>query len=43
MQLGEFQEALDDCRASLRYGNLPDAYRKQEELVRRIGAGQKGL
>lgn len=38
MQLGELQKALDDCTASLRYGNLPDAYRKQQELVRHLAA-----
>lgn len=43
MQLGQLREALDDCRASLKYGNLPDAYRKEQELVKRIAAGQKGL
>jgi tetratricopeptide (TPR) repeat protein len=43
MQLGELQEALDDCRASLKYGSLPDAYRKEQQLVQRIGAGERGL
>jgi hypothetical protein len=37
MQLGELKEALDDCTASLKYGSIPDAYRKQQELVRRLG------
>jgi len=32
------KKALDDCTASLKYGNLPDAYRKQEELIKRLGA-----
>jgi tetratricopeptide (TPR) repeat protein len=36
MQLGDLQKALDDCTASLRYGSLPDAYRKQQELVKRL-------
>ena len=36
MQLGKLDEALDDCIASLRYGSLPDAYRKQQELIKRI-------
>lgn len=33
MQLGELKEALDDCTASLKYGSIPDAYRKQQELT----------
>src|SRR5207237_6306771 len=36
MELGELMKALEDCKASLKYGNLPDAYRKQLELVKRI-------
>jgi tetratricopeptide (TPR) repeat protein len=43
MQLGELKEALDDCRASLRYGAIPDAFRKQQELIKRLGAGEKAL
>ena len=43
MQLGEFQKALDDCTASLRYGSLPDAYRKQMELTKRLRAHETGL
>jgi tetratricopeptide (TPR) repeat protein len=42
MQLGELRKALDDCNASLRYGSLPDAYRKQQELIRRLNAPDKG-
>lgn len=38
MQLGLLREALSDCRASLKYGNIPDAYRKLQELVGRIGS-----
>jgi len=37
MELGELKKALSDCTASLKYGNLPDAYRKQEELIKRLG------
>jgi hypothetical protein len=37
MESGELLKALDDCKASLKYGNLPDAYRKQLELVKRLG------
>jgi tetratricopeptide (TPR) repeat protein len=36
MELGELKQALDDCTQSLRYGSLPDAYRKQQELVKRL-------
>jgi tetratricopeptide (TPR) repeat protein len=36
MELGDLKKALDDCAASLRYGSLPDAYRKQQELVKRL-------
>jgi tetratricopeptide (TPR) repeat protein len=43
MQLDRLKEALDDCTASLKYGSLPDAYRKQQELVRRLGAHEEGL
>lgn len=34
MELKAFDKALEACTQSLRYGNLPDAYRKQQELVR---------
>jgi tetratricopeptide (TPR) repeat protein len=37
MELGELRKALDDCTQSLKYGSLPDAYRKQQELVKRLG------
>jgi tetratricopeptide (TPR) repeat protein len=40
MELGELNKALDDCTASLSYGSLPDAYRKQQELVKRLAAGK---
>jgi hypothetical protein len=43
MQLGELHEALDDCTASLKYGSLPDAYPKQQELIKRHAAHQLGL
>jgi tetratricopeptide (TPR) repeat protein len=43
MQLGQLKQALDDCTASLKYGSLPDAFRKQQELVRRLRAGEQGL
>lgn len=43
MQLGELRDALTDCTASLKYGNIPDAYRKEQELLKRLGKGQSGL
>jgi hypothetical protein len=43
MQLGDLKQALQDCRASLKFGSLPDAYRKMQELVQRIGAGERNL
>jgi tetratricopeptide (TPR) repeat protein len=41
MQLGELRKALDDCKSSLRYGSLPDAIRKQQELSRRLGVQEE--
>jgi tetratricopeptide (TPR) repeat protein len=38
MKVGQLQKALDDCNASLRYGRLPDALHKQQELVKMLGA-----
>jgi tetratricopeptide (TPR) repeat protein len=43
MQLDDFQKALDDCTQSLRYGSLPDAFRKQQELVARLNPPKKTL
>jgi tetratricopeptide (TPR) repeat protein len=37
MQLGELRKALDDCTESLKYGSIPDAFRKQQELMKRLG------
>lgn len=37
MELGELEKALQDCTASLKYGSIPDAYRKQLELTKRLG------
>jgi tetratricopeptide (TPR) repeat protein len=34
MKSGEFKKALDDCNTSLRYGRLPDALHKQQELTK---------
>lgn len=36
MQLGDLKRALDDCTQSLKYGSIPDAFRKQQELVARL-------
>jgi len=43
MELGDLRKALDDCTASLKYGSLPDAYRKQAELIKRLGVHGTGL
>ena len=43
MQLGELKEALNDCTASLKYGNIPDAFRKQQELIKRLNAHEVAL
>ncbi|OBS08721.1 tetratricopeptide repeat protein [Acidihalobacter prosperus] len=36
MHLGQLRAALKDCTASLHYGNLPDAYSKQQTLLKRL-------
>jgi len=38
MELGQLREALDDCRESLKHGSIPDAFRKEEELTKRLGS-----
>jgi tetratricopeptide (TPR) repeat protein len=43
MQLGELRKALDNCKASLEYGSLPEAYRKEQELIKRLGMPGKDL
>jgi tetratricopeptide (TPR) repeat protein len=43
MQLGELKKALDDCTVSLKYGSLPDALRKQQELLKRLGTHETSL
>jgi len=40
MELGELQKALDDCTNSMRYGSIPDAYRKHDELLKRLSQAQ---
>jgi len=42
MQLGNLQEALQDCTASLRFDSLPDAIKKQQELLKRLKAKEVG-
>ena len=39
-KMGELQKALDDCTTSLKYGKLPDALQKQQELLRAIAAAK---
>lgn len=41
LQLGKLDEALADCTASLKYGTIPDAFRKQQELVKRLHSKDK--
>ncbi|MDD2749757.1 hypothetical protein [Acidithiobacillus thiooxidans] len=36
LHLGHLHAALQDCQASLRYGNLPDAYAKEQEILQRL-------
>lgn len=36
MQLGELEEALADCTESLKYGNSPDTYQKQQTLIKML-------
>ena len=38
MKLGKLKEALDDCNNSLKYGRLPDALQKQQQLVKLLSA-----
>ena len=37
MKLDELQKALDDCTLSLKYGRIPDALHKQQELLKLLG------
>ena len=41
MKLEKLEEALSDCTTSLKYGNLPDAYQKHQELTKRLGLAQQ--
>jgi tetratricopeptide (TPR) repeat protein len=38
MKLGQLNKALDDCNTSLRYGRLPDALQKQQEIQKLLSA-----
>lgn len=38
MKLGELNKALEDCTTSLRYGRLPDALQKQQQLQKLLSA-----
>jgi len=39
MKTGELKKALDDCTTSLKYGRLPDALQKQQQLQKLLSAG----
>lgn len=36
MKLGQLQKALDDCNTSLKYGRLPDALQKQQQILKML-------
>lgn len=36
MRLGSLEDALADCTESLRHGSLPDAFAKQQTLIKRL-------
>jgi tetratricopeptide (TPR) repeat protein len=38
MKLGELNKALEDCTMSLKYGRLPDALQKQQQLQKLLSA-----
>jgi tetratricopeptide (TPR) repeat protein len=38
MKLGELNKALEDCTMSLKYGRLPDALQKQQQLRQQLSA-----
>ena len=43
MQLGELEKALNDCTTSLKYEHIPDAFHKQQELMRRLAVNAKAF
>jgi tetratricopeptide (TPR) repeat protein len=36
MKLGQLKQALDDCTMSLKYDRIPDAYQKQQQLLKML-------
>lgn len=42
MHLGKLKDALRDCTNSLRFDSLPDAFQKQQELIKRLKANNHG-
>ncbi len=43
MEAGELEKALNDCTTSLKYDHIPDAFHKQQELMRRLSVNTKAL
>jgi tetratricopeptide (TPR) repeat protein len=43
MKLGKLKKALADCTASLRYASIPDAIRKEKELLQRLKGHEKNM
>jgi len=41
MELGELEKALNDCTTFLKYDHIPDAFHKQQELMRRMAVNVK--
>ena len=37
MKTGELEKALQDCQTSLKYGKIPDALQKQQQLLKMLG------
>jgi hypothetical protein len=37
MKTGELEQALQDCQTSLKYGKIPDALQKQQQLLKMLG------
>lgn len=40
-QLGQLDKALEDCNASLKFGNIPDALAKKRDIEKRMQAREK--
>lgn len=43
MELKQPEKALEDCQESLKHGSLPDAYRKERELMQILKAPRQNL